>query len=221
VLESVRQIGHLQPQLPAGAVLLIALAAAAAVLPGVWLVTRHVTVMAHEGAHAMVGSAIGRRVAGIRLKANAEGATDLSGGSAVGMTVAAVVGYLGPSGFGVGAAELIRSGHIVAVLWAGLAALVLLMIPLRASFGVVSVAVAFILLALLAFAGTATTQIVTAYGLTWFLLMSSVRIVLLRGTGAGDATILRGLTRIPAGFWYRLWLLGTVAALCFGAILMF
>ncbi len=183
MLESVRQIGHLQPQLPAGVVLLIALAAAAAVLPGVWLVTRHVTVMAHEGAHAMVGSAIGRRVTGVRLKANADGATDLSGGSAVGMTVAAVVGYLGPSGFGVGAAELIRSGHIVAVLWAGLTALMLLMIPLRASFGVVSVAVAFILLALLAFAGTATTQIVTAYGLTWFLLMSSVRIVLLRGTG--------------------------------------
>jgi len=221
VLASARQIGELQAPLPDASVLLIALAALAAVLPGVWLVTRHVTVMAHEGAHAMIGSAVGRRVGAVRLMRNADGVTSLGDGGAAGSVLIGIVGYLGPSAFGVGAAGLIHAGHIIAVLWAGLAALALLMIPLRASFGVVTVAAVFLLLALLAFAGTLQTQIVSAYAVTWFLLLSSVRIVLLRGTSAGDAGILQGLTRIPAGFWYRLWLLGTVAALCYGAVLLF
>ena len=33
-------------------------------LPGGWALTQHVNTMAHEGAHAVVGSAMGRRITG-------------------------------------------------------------------------------------------------------------------------------------------------------------
>jgi hypothetical protein len=62
---------------------------------------------------------------------------------------------------------------------------------------------------------------VCSYGLAWLLLLSGVRIILLHGSAAGDAQTLRGLTKIPRGFWSRLWLAGSVAALIFGATLLF
>ncbi len=77
--------------------------------------------MAHEGAHATVHSATGRRVVRVTLSSNGEGAT-FSTGSGRGI-LGGVAGYLGPSAFGLAAAELIRVGHAVALLWAAIAAL--------------------------------------------------------------------------------------------------
>ena len=218
---SLERIGQVQPHLSSAvAVLLAVVAIGAALTPGVWLVTRHITVIAHEGAHATMGSALGRKVQGISIGLNADGATSVSGGGRAGNLTIAAVGYLGPSGFGVGAALLISIGHVVAVLWVGLAALFCLMFVLRGSFGVVTIIAGFVALLLIAGAAPVGVQVLTAYALTWFLLVSGVRIVLIRGTAALDAGILRDLTRIPRGFWYRFWLLGTVAALAFGAILL-
>jgi peptidase M50B-like protein len=214
------RIGQVQPRLPGTAAVLLAIVAIIAMLPGVWLVTRHITVIAHEGAHATMGSALGRTVQGISLQPNADGATAVSGGGKPGSAVIAAVGYLGPSAFGVGAAALIRTGHIVAVLWAAIVALLGVMFVLRRSFGVITVIVAFVFLLLLAGAATVRVQVLTAYVLTWFLLASGVRIVALRGPGAVDAGILRDITRIPRGFWYGFWLLGTAAALVYGASLL-
>jgi hypothetical protein len=53
--------------------------------------------------------------------------------------------------------------------------------------------------------------------ITWFLLLSGVRIVLQRGAGAGDAGILRDGTSIPGQVWLALWLAGTAAAVVIGA----
>ena len=214
------RIGQVQPRLPGTSAALLAMVAICAMLPGIWLVTRHITVIAHEGAHATIGSALGRRVMGISLERNADGATAVSRGGRSGSAVIAAAGYLGPSAFGVGAAGLIRSGHIVAVLWAGLVALLWVMFVLRRSFGVLTVIAAFVLLLILASAATVSVQIDAAYTLTWFLLASSVRIVVFRGSRAVDAGILSEITRIPRGAWYVFWLLGTSAALAFGASLM-
>ena len=214
------RIGQVQPRLSGMTAVLLAIVAIAAMLPGVWLVTRHITVIAHEVAHATMGSALGRTVQGISLKRNADGATAVSGGGRTGSAVIAVVGYFGPSAFGVGAAELIRAGHIVAVLWAALVALLAVMFVLRRSFGVLTVIVAFLFLLLLAGAGTVRVEVLTAYALTWFLLVSGVRIVVIRGSQAVDAGILRDITRIPRAFWYAFWLLGTAAALVYGAALL-
>jgi hypothetical protein len=214
------RIGQVQPRLPGTTAVLLAILAIAATLPGAWLVTRHITVIAHEGAHATMGSVLGRAVQGISLQRNANGATAVSGGGRPGSAVIAATGYLGPSAFGVGAAELIRTGHIVAVLWAAMAALVAMMFVLRRGFGVLTVIVAFVFLLLVAGVAAVGVQVLTAYALTWFLLMSGVRIVLIRGSGAVDAGILRDITRIPRGFWHGFWLLGTAAALVYGATLL-
>jgi len=54
-----------------------------------------------------------------------------------GFILAGIVGYLGPSAFGLGAAELIRAGHPVAVLWIAVAALALLaVLARRSAFGI-------------------------------------------------------------------------------------
>jgi len=220
---SLQRIGQVQAHLSGPlSVLLALLAAAAAFVPWVWPLSRHITVMAHEGAHATMASAVGHKIDGIEFKRDARGATHFSGGAggASGLFAIAFVGYLGPSAFGVGAAELIRTGYIVAVLWIGLAALVAIMLTLRRSFGIVTVLVALVLVFLVAAFATVEVQVVTAYALTWFLLVSSVQIIRIRGKDADDAGKLQGMTRIPAGFWSKTWLAGSVAALVFGGILL-
>ncbi len=215
------RIGEVQVRLPGPVAMVIALfAIGAAVLPDLWLVTRHISVMAHESAHAVVGSAIGRSVTSIRFMRNADGVTQLSPGRLPGNVLVSLAGYLGPSGFGIGAAELIRVGHVIAVLWLSLIGLLVLMVPLRKSFGVLTVVVAFILLLGFIRYATVGTQVVGGYGLTWFMLLSGVKVVAQHWTAAGDAAILRSLTRIKPGFWAFLWLVGTLVALGFGASML-
>jgi hypothetical protein len=214
------RIGQVQPHLSLAASLLLALVSVAAVAPGAWLVTRHITVMAHEGAHATMGSAVGHKIDGIEFKLNANGATYTGPGGGLSNFAITFAGYLGPSAFGIGAAELIKSGHIVAVLWVGLAALVAIMFMMRRSFGVITVILAIVTLFGLAGFATAGVQVATAYLIAWFLLISSIRIITIRGKDAGDAGKLSRMTRVPAGFWSRVWLVGSVAALVFGATLL-
>jgi hypothetical protein len=216
---AVRQIGELQAHLPPAASVLVAAAAlAAAVLPGFAQLTQHVNTMAHEGAHAAVGSAMGRRVTGVTLRGNGEGRTLLAPSSGGGFIVAGIVGYLGPSAFGLGAAKLIQVGHIIAVLWLALALLAFLAIAARRSgFGITVVALAGVLVYLMARYAPVGGQVALAYGIAWFLLLSGVQVVLAHGRNAGDAIALRELTRLPRGLWATLWLAGSGAALVFGA----
>jgi hypothetical protein len=214
----VARIGELQVRLPSPVVVLIGLIAlGAALLPDLWLVTRHVTVMAHEGAHAVMGSALGRTVRSVTISRWGTGLTSVTDGGKAGTIAFTAVGYLGPSAFGIGAAELIRIGHVIAVLWFSLIALLILMMPLRRSFGVLTVIGGFALL--LAFVSYANlgTQVVAGYSLTWFMLLSGVKQVAEHWIGAGDAGLLRALIRIPSGFWAWFWLAGSLAALGFGA----
>jgi Peptidase M50B-like len=214
----VARIGELQVGLPSPIAVLIGIIAfGAALLPDLWLVTKHVTVMAHEGAHAVMGSALGRTVNGITFNRKGEGVTKVSQGGRSGNIAVGAIGYLGPSVFGIGAAELIRVGHVIAVLWFSLLALAILMMPLRRSFGVLTVIGAFVFLLIFVSYANVGTQEVGGYSLTWFMLVSGVRQVGEDWTGAGDAGVLRGLIKIPHGFWARFWLLGSLAALVFGA----
>jgi hypothetical protein len=215
------RIGEVQVRLPGPVAVVIALfAIGAAVLPDLWLVTRHITVMAHESAHAVMGSALGRTVRGITMNRQGEGLTVVAGGSKVGSIPFWLAGYLGPSGFGIGAAELIRIGHVIAVLWLSLLGLVILMIPLRKSFGVLTVVGAFVLLFGFIHYATVGTQVVGGYGLAWFMLISGVKQVAQHGIRAADAVLLHGATRIPHGFWSGFWLIGSLVALGFGASML-
>jgi hypothetical protein len=186
----------------------------------VWNVLWPVSTIAHEGAHAVVGSAMGRKITGMEIKLNGGATTDEGApGTLVNIPVT-FAGYLGPSAFGIGAAELIRYGHIVAVLWIGLVCLVPVLYLARKSLGVLLVAAAIVALLLVLGGASLGTQVVTAYAVTWFLLGSGLRVLDIRRNDSADAGALKDMTGLPAGFWLPFWLVGTVAALIFGATLL-
>jgi Peptidase M50B-like len=187
------------------------------VMPGFWELVLQINVMAHEGAHAVVGSCQGRRVRGVRLKSNGEGATDLGPDPPL---TSGVVGYLGPSGFGLAAAAFIAHGLIVHVLWIAVALLAILLLSVRNLFGITVVIVTGFLLVCILRSRNAGVEAVVVYGLSWVLLLSGVRVVLNDGTGAGDADILRERTGFPRSMWYLLWLIGSVAALIWGSTML-
>jgi len=216
------RIGEVQAHLPGAVSVMIGVAALGAVtLPGAWPMTRHVGLIAHEGAHAVMGSSLGHRVIAMRLQRDGNGGTVIAGITDRGSGIAVgLIGYLGPSLAGLGAAKLIGTGHIVAVLWLELLALAILLPLLRTAFGVISVLGTGGLLFLLARSAPLGAQTVTAYATAWYLLLAGVRMVLEDGSGADDAGKLRGLTRIPPGFWSRLWLLGAVTTLAIGGSLL-
>jgi len=187
------------------------------VIPSVtWELVQHFQVMAHEGTHWVVGS-LSRTVYWIDLKPTAEGATLVLPNSGTGFIVAAFAGYLGPSAVGLGAARFIQFGHIIAVLWVLMLLLGLLLIKLKPSFGYLTVPMAGTLIFVLLTHMPRTAEILAAYAITWFLLLSGVRIVLQRGIQAGDAGLLKTQTSIPRLVWFALWLAGTLAAVVIGA----
>jgi len=209
-----------QAPLPRPEIALIGAITAAVVIAQVtWSLVQHFEVMAYEGMHGVVGSLAGRTVEWIKLDENAGGGTRLVPTAGPGFLVAGFAGYLGPSAFGLFAARMIEFGHIIAVLWVTVLFLALLLIKLKPSFGRFTVPLAGILIALVL---THTSQIVeirAAYAITWFLLLSAVRIVWYRATvtGAEDANILKGRTSVPKVAWFALWLCGTLTALVIGA----
>lgn len=219
---ALRGVGQLQAHLPGGTSVLVGVAAlGAATLPGISLLTQHVNTMAHEGAHAAMGSATGRKVTAVTIRGNGEGRTTLARPHGGGYLLAGIVGYLGPSAFGLGAAKLIEVGHIIAVLWLSLLALACLAIMVRRNgFGLAAVIVTGTTVYLVARYAPVGGQVAVAYGIAWFLLLSGVQVVLLHGRDAGDAIALRQLTRLPRGLWAGLWLAGSAAALIIGGTLL-
>jgi hypothetical protein len=211
------RIGQLQVHLPVPVSALLGVAAFTAVIVSeLWAAAEHVDTIAHEGAHAVVGAVAGRRVIGVTMDRDGAGVTRLYPPRGPGYVFAGIAGYLGPSGFGLGAAELIRIGHSVAVLWFALLLLLILLAPLRWSFGVASVTVTGLVLFLIARYASLGAQVAAAYGLAWLLLLTGVQTVLKHGRGAQDAKVLKGLTSLPLGFWHTLWLGGSLLALVAG-----
>ena len=187
-------------------------------IPVLWSVFGHVDTMAHEGAHALLAAILGIELIEVVIKRNQDGATRFHPvGWGLRILVVAFVGYLGPSLFGLGAAKLISTGHVIAVLWVAIVLLVALFLFLiRGSFGLVTVPVAVLLLVLvMRYAHTGLEEIVV-YVLTWLLLLAGVRTAFAHGAKAQDAVRLRQAFFLPRHLWSLLWIMGTVAALCVG-----
>lgn len=208
-----------QAPLPGGEAALIGLAALAVMLlPFIWPFVEQFNAMAHEGAHAVVGSVMGFTLAGVTLDMESNGITAWVNPPGTGLrrTLTRFVGYLGPSGFGLCAAKLIETGRVVTVLWLAIFLLVLLLFAIRKSFGIVSVPAAIALLAVVMHYSRDGLEKVIIYGLTWLLLLSGVRVAAAHGADAGDAANLSSTTHIPRAIWALLWLAGTVLAVVIG-----
>ena len=206
-----------QVPLSGTAAMLIGLAAlAVTVLDTFWLILRHGTVMAHEGAHAAASAMLFRKVHRIGLNMDATGATRHDRAGCLGSVVIAFAGYIGPSLFGLAAAKLIETGHIVEMLYLVLFLLALLLITVWMSFGMVTVALAGVLVYLIVRYTPVSTQIIAAYGITWLLLLTGVRRILEVGIQSGDGANLARSTLIPRFIWFLLWLACTLTAVAAG-----
>jgi Peptidase M50B-like len=95
-----------------------------------------------------------------------------------------------------------------------------MLILVRNFFGVISVVLNGALVFLVLRYGKPEVQAVAACALSWFLLFSGVRWLLMHGTGAQDAINLTRATRIPRFVWFVFWLAITVAALWVGGHLL-
>ena len=185
-----------------------------------WLIVRHVAVMAHEGAHALTGLLLFRSVHGIELRSDATGGTDIRPATGLRSVPIALSGYLGPSAFGLGAAKLIELRFTPAVLYVVLFGLAVLLVGLRWSFGVISVLAAAGVVSGIAWFTPMHVQVISAYSVTWLLLLSGVRRVVEVGLRSDDGTRLRGITGLPHVLWFLFWLAATLAAAAEGARLL-
>jgi Peptidase M50B-like len=200
---------------------LVGLAAFAAVaLQGLWGVAQHVNTIAHEGTHAIVGFGAGNKITKVELKPDGTGRTYMPAGVIPGDFTITFAGYVGPSAIGLLMAKMITLGEITEVLWLAVIGLAILLPLISTDFGRVYVIVTGLVLFLVAAYSTAGVKAVVAYGIAWFLLLSSIRKVLQRRWNAGDAANLRDLTHLPRVLWALLWLILTVAALAKGGSLL-
>jgi hypothetical protein len=210
-----------QPTLSDATAVLIGVAALGVIaIDAGWQVVRHFAVMAHEGAHAVVGLLLFRDIGGIVLRRNATGATNVGSGGGPSGCLITLVGYLGPSGFGLGAAKLIQLRLPEVVLWGLLFLLVVLLTALRWSFGIISVLVAGGIVYVIGRFTPTTVQVVASYSVTWLLLLSGVRRVIEVGVASEDGAALRGITHLPGAVWFALWLSATLAAVVFGGLML-
>jgi hypothetical protein len=211
----------LADRLPASVSLAIGLLAAGLTLvPVLWLASRHMYTIAHEGGHAFMGSAMGRRVTSVSMNMKGEGVTKTSGAGAVRVLLTSFFGYLASSAFGVGAAKLISMGNSVAVLWLLVLGLALLLLVADGYFARFCIAGAAVLLFLAARYAALGAQLAIVYGVTWFLLVSGVAVSIRHWKTSGDAKNLKDQTHLPRVLWSLLWLIGCAAALIYGARLL-
>ena len=201
---------------PIGILVLLAFAS-----EGIWRLARHISVIAHEGAHAVTEWGMGRKNVRVKLNSDATGATSSDGPSTgMGMIITGFVGYLGPSIFGLCAAVLLAHHQLDAVLVVVGVSLFIMLFWVRNYFGFASVIINGGILVLAVGYGSVKLQTIAAYALSWFLLFSGVRFVLMHRSGAIDAGILRRITHIPRIVWAALWLVITVIALWAGGRLL-
>ena len=224
-----------QPLPPAWVIGLTGLLAIAVVLDTrSWRLAGKVITIAHEGGHALVSVLSGRRLDGIRLHADSSGVTYSRGRrNGPGLVLTAAAGYVMPSLLGAGAAWLLASRHLTAMLWLALVLLVATFLAVRNLFGAVAVLVTAGAVFAVSYYATAVVQAGFAYLAAWFLLFGgfgAVRPVLELARGSlgrrqrwargSDADQLARLTGAPAGLWVTLFVLVSLAALVFGAGLL-
>jgi hypothetical protein len=204
--------------------LVLGTALAALILVGwrrAWPVSRTAVTIAHEGGHALVALAVGRRLDGVRVHRRTAGLTVSAGNaSGPGIVATAAAGYLSPPLLGLGAAALLASGHLVAALLFTLVLLAALTLMIRNAYGILVTVTVAAAVALVTWRGSSLLQGAFGYAMAWFLLLGGLRPVLelqrsrRRGRASrSDADQLAALTGVPGGVWVALFALVALGAL--------
>jgi hypothetical protein len=188
-------------------------------VPLLWAPFDHFSTMTRQGAHALIAVILGLTVTEIVLDRHSAGKTGIAG-EGLRVVLVVLIGYLGPSLFGLGAARIISLGYPVTVLWLLVLLLVLVLFLLSASFGLFSVPVAIVLLYLILRYTHTREEIVAAYAVAWLLLLSGLRSAISHGIHSAEADSLRNRTHVPSALWALVWLAGTVGALLVGGKLL-
>jgi Peptidase M50B-like len=202
-----------------------ALALAVVASSRVWPLARTVVTIVHEGGHALVALATGRRLAGVRLYRDTAGETVSAGRpDGPGIVLTAAAGYPAPSLLGLGAAALLAVGHLTGMLLLSLVLLAGLAVAVRNAYGMLAVLVTAGAIAAVCLFAPALIQAGFGYAMTWFLLLGGVRPVIelarerRRGrTRRSDADQLARLTPVPGGAWVMIFGIVAVAALAVSA----
>lgn len=200
----------------------------ALLVPTLWRLVRHVVTIAHEGGHAFVAALTGRRVSGIRLHADTSGLTTHSGAAKrLPLALTAFAGYPAPAVLGLGAAFLLGDGRALALLWAVLLVLVVVLVQVRNAYGFLVMVIAIGGFGWLAWSGADAWRVGVAYGVAWLLLLGAVRAVVelqrSRRGGRGrdsDADALARVTHIGGIAWVVVFWLVAVGCALGGAWLM-
>jgi hypothetical protein len=123
-----------------------------------------------------------------------------------------------------GAAALLGAGHAVALLWAVLVMLALLLVQIRNWFGLWSVLASAAVVLAVSWLLPGQAQSAFAYLLAWFLLLSAPRPVLelqaerrRRRSSGSDADQLARLTGVPGLVWVGVFLAVSLGSLVTGA----
>jgi hypothetical protein len=189
-----------------------------------WRRARHLVTLAHEGGHAAVAVLSGRRLQGVRLHSDTSGLTLTSGRpTGPGMVATAAAGYPAPTVLGLAVTAGLVSGHLAVTLWGCLLLVLALLITVRNLFGLLSVLLTAIALAVVPIWAPASVQAAFGYLLAWFLLLAAPRPVLelqrkrrREQVVVTDADQLARLTGTPTLLWVTLFLLGTVGGAAAG-----
>jgi hypothetical protein len=205
---------------------LVALAAVG--IDVVWRQARNVITIVHEGGHALAAVLTGRRLTGIRLHSDTSGLT-LSVGrhKGPGMIVTAAAGYLAPALVGLAGVILLAYGQITVMLWTAVAILALMLVMVRNLYGALSLVLVGGVVLGVSLRADSDIQSAFGYGMTWFLLLGSVRPVIemqrqrhRRPGSNSDADQLGRLTHVPAAMWVGFFFAFTCATAAGGTWLL-
>ncbi len=190
----------------------------------VWHVSRNMVTLAHEGGHAVVSIATGRRLDGIRLHSDTSGVTSSRGKShGAGLVLTTAAGYVTPSLLGLAAAWLVAARHATFLLWLVLLLLAAAFVAIRNAYGFLAVLATALVVFLISRFASLRAQEVFAYLFAWFLLFGGIRPIFelqrrrrrggaltsgartpaarTSGALASDADQLALLTGVPGGAW--------------------
>jgi len=151
--------------------------------------------MSHEGRRALLHFFIGITVTEV-LMGRSKSRTSI-GSEAVRVSLAVLLGYFGPSLFGLGAAWLISRHYPLSMVWLGFAALGVLLYIVGMSFGWLSIPVIIALSYVVLRYHHDRQEVVFEYAIGWLLLAFGVRLALGHTIRVAARPMIGIISRLP------------------------